>query len=144
MNWKKSIRSHFWRLRPWTKLKQREELIERLKKKVVVQRALITSQQAALDRKRRALAELQTSYDHLLEEFQRQRCTKIKHANKDAAKKAGNRLFNQTSHVMEPYECYVCPRNPETQEKWWHIRHALKAERGKNGQIGIYREAPGN
>lgn len=141
--WRKSIRGLIWKFRPWTRLKQRETRIKELEAQLANCRRTIYNQQQALFRKRRALAGLQASHDHVIEEFRRQRCTKIKHGDKRSAEKAGHRLFNKTSHVMEPYECYICPPKDGTNEKWWHIRHAIKSMRGKNGQVEIYLEPSG-
>lgn len=140
---RKSIRRFIWKCRPWKIAKEREQLIAQLLVKLTEQKTINKNMETALGRKRRALAELQAKYDNVIEEVRRQRCTKIKHASREAAAKAGHNLFNRTSQVMEPYECYVCqPQRPATNEKWWHIRHAVKAERGKNGKLEVYRDSP--
>lgn len=122
--------------RPWKRLKEREQLIDHLRAQLKLQKELSTKQQAALGRKKVALVQLGYKYLQVLDELQHMKCGKIKHVSRKAADKAAARFFNQTSHVMEPYECYVCPKNPDTDSKWWHIRHAVKSERGKHGPAG--------
>lgn len=89
--------------------------------------------QRALTRKKEELIRLGFAHAKALNELQLMRCAKVKHVNKPSADKAAARLFNQTSHVMESYECYVCPVNPDTGNKWWHIRHTVRSQRGKHG-----------